>query len=609
MNYKEEIQKYSWDWLYEELPEMKGRTQVTLPAYVDMNYFVNGRDFQENNSDEDKRLVYAYWYYKEFHDKLESESPLLRPVIKALHSFLIRPLYKYKDVYWAGVRLCNYHYAFWLSMPKEDRYDIDNGHERFCFMVSYYTNYREKILIDELDGDRISVVTPLPGHLDQITPQLQLHYWVYIVGKSQEDILADEVGAAKEFVRNIVRADTYILENEKPYYQRPVGNKLQADFRAPIVREDLKAGVNILGYPKAELGLGEYTRTLALSIEEKVKNVCVYDLNPPTSNHPSMINTVDHLISDKLLHEINIINTPPIIVPAILFEKGVQAFQNKYNIGYWAWEFSTWKDEHNYCFYPIQEVWTISSFLKECFEKNIDKPVIHMPLPVTISPFPKQSKSYFGIPEDKFMFLFTFDFNSKMMRKNPIGAINAFKEAFKENEDVILTIKVMYSNEDDPEWKTFKQLVDSDKRIFLIDKVLSKNDFYALIDCSDAFLSLHRSEGFGLCIAEAMLLKVPCIVTNYSGSSDFSNSETAFLVDYDLVKVKKGEYLYAEGLEWAEPRIDSAVSQMRVVFNGGDQVQAKVKKAHDNISAHFSIEACSRRYLRRLSEIGLSFNL
>ena len=141
--------------------------------------------------------------------------------------------------------------------------------------------------------------------------------------------------------------------------------------------------------------------------------------------------------------------------------------------------------------------------------------------------------------------------------------------------------------------------------IILVNKKLPKEEFLALIECCDGFISLHRSEGFGLCIAEAMLLNVPCIVTNYSGSSDFSTSETAFLVDYDLIEVDKDEYVYAEGLLWAEPSLEDASRQMRIVYQGGDTISETTESAHKNITENFSLEACSKRYLARLEKIGL----
>jgi glycosyltransferase involved in cell wall biosynthesis len=374
---------------------------------------------------------------------------------------------------------------------------------------------------------------------------------------------------------------------------------------APPIRSEKKVdfGVNIMGYPQSEMGLGEDARTTLRALQKNAIPVSALSIESKDHHHPKLISEINEFISDTQKYKINIINSP---IATAAFEiyrnKSLSQFQEFYNIAYAPWELETWPHELQSCLKIYNEIWAPSRFIEKAFQNNFNIPVHYMPLAVTINPFEKRSRDYFGLPNDKYIYLSMFDFNSSLNRKNPYDSVRAFKMAFTKNEDVILAIKVMYSKES-VEWNNFIQLIDNDPRIIIINKVLSRQDVLALFDVCDSFISLHRSEGFGRCLAEAMLLKKPVIATDYSGNVDFCTIEFSFPVDYQLIKVQPTEYVFVDGQNWAAPILESAVQQMREVFYNRKLTLQVTNNAYKNISENFSELACGKRYAQRVLEI------
>jgi glycosyltransferase involved in cell wall biosynthesis len=212
------------------------------------------------------------------------------------------------------------------------------------------------------------------------------------------------------------------------------------------------------------------------------------------------------------------------------------------------------------------------------------------------------------LPADRFLFLFFFDFTSYVHRKNPQAAIRAFLHAFPDPSDtrVGLVIKMNGMHLRPQEYQTFLHSIEcEDPRILLMDKVLTDRDTKALVSVCDAFLSLHRSEGFGRGLAEAMYLGKPVIATGYSGNLDFTNHHNACLVDYTLVPVKDQEYPFGAGQKWAEPDLDHAVWYMRRLLQEPQYGRTLGQQASDTIKTYHSPRAIGARYRARLSALKL----
>jgi glycosyltransferase involved in cell wall biosynthesis len=249
-------------------------------------------------------------------------------------------------------------------------------------------------------------------------------------------------------------------------------------------------------------------------------------------------------------------------------QKGASAFEGYHNIGWWPWELSVFpKAWQPHAFKLVDEVWASSTFLEEMYKRSTDKPVHLVPLAVSVDRIKRHPRKYYELPENKYLFLYVFDFNSSVARKNPMAAVNAFKQAFPQTDKTVgLVLKTMNVNPENPEWKEFLAYCEEDKRIHVLTETMDRPDVLGLIDCCDAYVSLHRAEGFGRTIAEAAQLGKPIIATEYSGNIDFNNVIKPFSIDYKLIKIKRFQYTWIEendNAHWAEPDVEEAAQMMK----------------------------------------------
>jgi len=201
-----------------------------------------------------------------------------------------------------------------------------------------------------------------------------------------------------------------------------------------------------------------------------------------------------------------------------------------------------------------------------------------------------------------FLFLSMYDSNSTIQRKNPIGAIKAFKKAFPPSEkNVGLIIKINNPKEED--LKLINDELKGYRNIFIIKNTLSKTEVNSLIKCSDAFVSLHRAEGFGLVIAEAMLLGTPVIATNWSANVDFMNSENSCPVSYELKQLGEDYFFYKAYQHWAEPDLDNAAEYMKKLFSDKSYRETLSKNAKKFIQKNFSVQKSAEKIKSRIDEI------
>jgi glycosyltransferase involved in cell wall biosynthesis len=286
----------------------------------------------------------------------------------------------------------------------------------------------------------------------------------------------------------------------------------------------------------------------------------------------------------------------------LLRERGIE---RGYTIGYWAWELAKFPDEWRSSFAFVQEVWAASRFAYEAIAPATTKPVFLMPPAVAIpAPEPGLKRADFGLPDDKFIFYFSFDFRSYASRKNPLAAIAAFRRAFPHSDaPVSLVLKTIGSSWKLEDRDALTQTIRGDPRILLIDQEFARPRAIALVALADCFVSLHRSEGFGRGPAEAMLLGKPVITTDYSGTRDFATAETALLVGGELVPVGKDEYPGADGQVWAEPDIDEAVAAMSRIAGDRPLAERLGRAGRALIREIYDPNVVGARYLDRFAAI------
>lgn len=227
-----------------------------------------------------------------------------------------------------------------------------------------------------------------------------------------------------------------------------------------------------------------------------------------------------------------------------------------------------------------------------------------MPLAIREPKETKFQRFQFGLPERRFLFLYTFDGSSGLSRKNPFAAIDAFLAAFPNgSEPVGLVLKTKNVKQNDPAGALLREMAKRDTRIFLIEANFSKEETFGLQMVCDAYVSLHRAEGFGMTIAEAMLLGKPTIATNYSGNTDFCLPDTCCLVDYRLIPIEPGDYRFSEGQKWADADIDCAAKHMRNLV-ADSQLAARIGRAGAQyVRNNHSLASVGARMKTRTAEI------
>ncbi|HIJ61805.1 MAG TPA: glycosyltransferase [Rhodospirillaceae bacterium] len=366
-------------------------------------------------------------------------------------------------------------------------------------------------------------------------------------------------------------------------------------------RELMAPGVNIFGHFCFPSGLRHSVESVAEGLRRigtrlsKRDIFVTFDTDEP-----------NHCDYDGLeIYETTLIHAQP---GGPLFLK---AFQNaglaerdprSYRIGYWYWELDTipaiWKPQAA----MLDELWAATDFIADALRQNLTLPVFKMPPGVELPAFTPRSRAYFNLPENKFIFLFVFAMSSIMERKNPIALTKAFRQAFGDDPNVSLVIKTSFGELHASAMKDLRQAAD-DAGVILIDRVFTQNDTLALMQTCDCYISLHRSEGLGLTMAEAMLLGKPAIATGYSGNVDFMTSTNSLLVDYRLVELTEKAEPYEVGARWAEPSIDHAAQLMRRVHQNRDWARRLGETARADLGSRLSLEAAGRRMADRLAEI------
>lgn len=236
------------------------------------------------------------------------------------------------------------------------------------------------------------------------------------------------------------------------------------------------------------------------------------------------------------------------------------------NILYPAWELPTYPEKWHPWLALFDEIWAPSRFIARSLANFHARPVHLRSLPCQVRLTRLYDRRHFGIPDGAYCFLFFFDFKSFVCRKNPFAAIDAFCNVLqaRPTADTRLIIKAHGASEDadSEQVKQIRQLANIQPRVMLIEGTMSDEETKNLVRLADCFVSLHRAEGFGRGMAEAMSLAKPVIATAYSGNMDFMNPENAFCVDYALTAVREGEYPEWEGQSWADPDVDQAAQHM-----------------------------------------------
>lgn len=360
-----------------------------------------------------------------------------------------------------------------------------------------------------------------------------------------------------------------------------------------------KEGLNIVGYLNAELGVGQAARLVISGVEEA-------GIPFATLAYDETINRQGQAfpVRDKHFGEygINVVCVNADRMRRLIDAGGWEALGGRYTVGVWWWEVEDFPETSWRAFDLVDEVWAGSEFVADALRRVSPKPVFHVPMPAAEYETVTISREAVGIG-DEFTFVFTFDFLSVFERKNPIGLIEAFTRTFAPDDGAALLIKSI--NGDLKLNDRERLLIAAADRpdIRVIDEYLDSDVNSALVANCDAYVSLHRSEGFGLTMAEAMAYGRPVIATGYSGNLDFMTDETSYLVPFTYARIGKGNAPYPETARWAEPDLDAAGRLMRHVFENPVEAAATGARGAEHIKTTHSRRRAAAFIENRVSEI------
>ncbi|HVY19591.1 MAG TPA: SEC-C metal-binding domain-containing protein [Bauldia sp.] len=347
--------------------------------------------------------------------------------------------------------------------------------------------------------------------------------------------------------------------------------------------------VALVGFLSSPTGLGAGARRHAQALATAGYQVLKYNL--PLRHRGFEIPVEDAMTgvphSARTVFHMN----PPEMLINVAAMRQVQA--RSHVIGYWAWELPAMPAEWAPALDLVDEIWVPAQFVADAYRDATRKPVTVVPHPVPLNDIPQHAaRARFGIPHDRYAFLTAFDSESHPLRKNPEGAVRAFRDAFPHfgPSSPLMVVKVHGRWHRSPELEQLLAEIGTNPAFRVIDETLDEHAMTELQAACDCFVSLHRSEGFGLNIAECMGAGRLAIATDFSGNLDFMSAQNSLLIPYAMRALKRGDYITGTGQWWAEPDHTAAVEAMRWAVGHRSEADALAHRARKDIARSYSFE-------------------
>lgn len=359
-------------------------------------------------------------------------------------------------------------------------------------------------------------------------------------------------------------------------------------------------GINLVGYLSAESGVGESGRLLGEVIQTAGLACSLFDDPSGLARRHQRLPAGS---ADGPAYATNLV-----VVNADMFaELGTVLTDSlldgtRLTVGYWAWEVDVFPARWAAAEAFVDVIFSYSEHAGRAISRTTKKPVLAFPPPIlrpSVEPLPR---TCLRLP-DGFLFGFAFDYLSVFQRKNPLCVIKAFKLAFPAEGTASLLVKSVNGDRFPGHVKQLHDETEGRRDIVLLDRYLEPKEQQGLMAACDSYVSLHRAEGFGLTMAEAMALGKPVIATAYSGNLDFMTPANSYLVPCSMVAVGPGTDPYPAEAQWAEPDVNAAASAMRQVAAGGPEVSQRVEQAASDLAEFHSLGARARLLLDILARL------
>jgi peptidoglycan/xylan/chitin deacetylase (PgdA/CDA1 family)/glycosyltransferase involved in cell wall biosynthesis len=451
-------------------------------------------------------------------------------------------------------------------------------------------------LDDAVSGDFVEWLNePVAGHAPWPVSRFLLS--IYLSRTDVQKAYPDLAGAdAKGFLEWV-----WIFGKDEHRIPLPLmPPKDGVDAERPVVGVPARSfGANVIGYFRAELGVGEAGRLLVAALTAA-------GVSCATRVYSDTLSRQDHVFiesgSDEQPYGINVLCVNADQTPAFAERVGRDFFGGRYTVGVWFWEAEQFPEFLHEAFEVVDEIWVASDFIAGAIRSVSPKPVTTIPLPILQPGYATPDRARLGLPGG-FLFLYTFDLLSVAERKNPLGALEAFTRAFAPGEGPTLILKSINGDQRRSDLERLRMAAAGRPDVVVWDGYLSPEDRDVLMASCDCYVSLHRSEGFGLTVAEATAMGKPVIATAYSGNMSFMEAADSYLVDYELVPIPPGCEPYPVTARWAEPDLDQAAAHMRAVVEDPEAAGARGWMARNRLLVERSPEAAGEAMRRRLLEI------
>jgi SAM-dependent methyltransferase/glycosyltransferase involved in cell wall biosynthesis len=369
---------------------------------------------------------------------------------------------------------------------------------------------------------------------------------------------------------------------------------------APVAKPPrIEPGVNVVGYLSDPRGVGEAARQLLSALEGGATATATID--SPTA--PEKIrDQLEDIPDEAHPYDVNLICVNADMLPVVAQALGNRFFDGRHSIGLWFWEVSHFPEMWRGAFDHVDEVWVATEHVAAALRPLSAKPVHTIRIPITPAPPTEMGRDELGMPEG-FCFLFVFDYRSVFRRKNPLGVVEAFCRAFEPGAGPSLVIKSICGDEFPAERERLESAIRERPEIHLIDEMIPAGAKNAMVANCDCYVSLHRSEGLGLTMAEAMYFSKPVIATGYSGNLDFMTGRNSYVVPHTMAEIGPDAAPYPPDKTWAEPDLDVAAELMRKVFEEPAEAAQRGRIAAEDIRRTHSPRAAREALELRLDQV------